>query len=155
VCWAGASPLTATGTVIVDSRTLVIDSDSARSTANLGGGPSAEQVQTIQARLHDAQHLNTAEYPQLRFDADTVLSMNGDRAAVAGVLTIRGITRRVRVPVRITESADAKLRFSGSLRVRQSAFGIRPESVAGVVRVADAIDIRLELTGVSNGDVCQ
>jgi polyisoprenoid-binding protein YceI len=63
---------------------------------------------------------------------------------VTGELTLHGVTRRITVPVRVVQQGDG-LRASGSLRVKQSAFGMDPISVAGVVKVKDELRIDFEI----------
>jgi polyisoprenoid-binding protein YceI len=154
LCWTEDSPARGRGALRADARTLVIDSDSARAIAGLGGGPSAGQLRTIRRKLIDADHLATEQYPSIALDSVIVVTTGSDRWVAEGLLTIRGVTRPVRVPFTVGQSDGAALRLSGTLPVLQSAFGIRPESIAGVVRVSDRVDIHFELVAVSSNRAC-
>jgi hypothetical protein len=49
------------------------------------------------------------------------------------------------VPVRVARLESGGFRFSGEFAVRQIDFGIQPESIAGVVKVADPVTIRFDV----------
>lgn len=141
--------------IVVDATRLVINSDSARSLAGLRGGPSAGQLQTIRAKLPDARHLDVARHGALRFESSQVASTAPDALRVRGTLTIRGVSRAVELPLHLERGRWGEVVFSGTLVVRQSSFGITPETVAGVVRVADPVDIHVRLQARPSGESCQ
>ena len=51
------------------------------------------------------------------------------------------------------QAAD-NLNVRGTLTVRQSDFGTKPESIAGVVKVSDPVDIRFKLVALPTEDSC-
>jgi polyisoprenoid-binding protein YceI len=154
LCWSEDPPARGRGALRADARTLVIDSDSARSLAGLGGGPSAGQLRTIRRKLVDADHLAIEQYPSILLDSMVVVQGEADGWVAAGLLTIRGVARPVRVPFTVARPDGGSLRLSGTLPVLQSAFGIRPESIAGVVRVSDRVDIHFDLVAVPSNRAC-
>lgn len=154
LCWREDSPAGGRGAVRADARSLVIDSDSARALAGLGGGPSEGQLRTIRKKLVDAEHLSTELYPTIRLDSLVVAEGAAGGGEAQGLLTIRGVTRPVRVPFTAAPGGGATLRLTGTLQVRQSEFGIRPESIAGVVRVSDRVDIHFDLAAVPTARPC-
>jgi polyisoprenoid-binding protein YceI len=139
-CWAPEAATTAQGAVTVDTRSLEIDRADARKLAKLGNGPSEGQLKTIRKKFVDEQHLDTARYAQMRLTLQGVSKTDRDRTQLNGQLTMRGVTRDVAFPIDI-KTAGEELQLSGTLTVRQSEFGIKPESIAGVVKVKDPIDI--------------
>lgn len=153
-CWSPAEPENAGGSVTVDTRSLVIDSDEGRALAGLGGGPSAEDVRTIQQTLLAEENLHADEYPELLLEITDVARADGERLDAEGWLTIRGVTQDVVFPIELIDEAGG-LRVGGSFEVRQSDFGIKPESVAGVVRVADPVDIHFSLFAVPASSPCR
>ena len=153
-CWAPDAPHNGNGSVNIDARSLVIDSDEGRKQAGLGGGPSPGQVRNLQTKLLDDQHLAVERHPEILLDITSVNNVDGDRLDVKGRLTLKGITRDVAFPLRIIP-AGTNLQLSGTLTIRQREFGIKPESIAGVVKVADPVDIKFRLVGVPTGGSCQ
>ena len=63
---------------------------------------------------------------------------------VEGKLTIRGVAQPVRASVHVT-FADDSLTAAGLFTVKQSAFGIKPVTVGGVVAVKDALEIQFSI----------
>jgi len=138
-CWAPDAATMAHGAVVIDARSLEIDRDDARKLAKLGNGPSEGQLKTIRRKFVDEQHLDTARYSQMRLTLHAAGS-DGDRWQMKGQLTMRGVTRDVALPVDV-KAAGEGLQVTGTLTVRQTEFGIKPESIAGVVKVKNPIDI--------------
>lgn len=131
--------------VTVPTAALVIDTDAALALAGLEGGPDAETVEELQGKMLGPENLAAEAHPRISFASTAVERTGRGRLRVTGDLTIRGVTERVRVPVRVESAGGGAVRFSGSLTVKQTAFGIEPESVAGVVKVADPVEIRFEV----------
>jgi polyisoprenoid-binding protein YceI len=152
LCWSAASPAASNAQFTIDARTLSIDADTARKLAGLGGGPSRRQRDQMQRKMLDAQHLDVGRHPQIRF-ASTGVTLANDTLRLHGRITIKGVTRDVALPVTVHE-AFGVVRIAGALSVAQSAFDIRPESIAGVVKVADTVDIHVRLVGSLTSMVC-
>lgn len=171
LCLSRAAPTRGHGALVVSTASLVIDSDSARTLAGLGGGPGEGDVRAIQAKLLDAERLAAEAYPEIVLE----LSSHGDSAGapearplpapgpsageevlpVGGSLSLRGVSRpvAVRVAVRLGPAGGRRLR--GMLRVRQSDFGISPETVAAVVKVSDAVELHFDLVALPTGRLCE
>jgi polyisoprenoid-binding protein YceI len=151
VCYDAPQHLQSRASFSVNSATLTIDADSARQLAGLGRGPSANQRTQIQAKM--LANLDVANHPALAFSSDS-LRMRNSRATLYGRLTIKGKTNPVDVPLVIRE-ADGALTINGKTSFRQSAFGIRPESIAGVVKVSDRVDLFIQLNGALSRGTCR
>ena len=138
---------------VIDARALIIDADSARRLARLGGGPSPAQRQQIQTKMLDAAHLNVAEFPEMRFETVSVVR---DKTAlrVEGRLTIRGVTQVVAFPASLEENQD-RITLAAKITFKQSAFGIKPESIGGVVKVADPVDLHMRLVATETSGTCR
>ena len=134
-------------TLSIDARSLDIDADSARVLAGLDGGPSEKQRKQIFTKLHDAKGLATAQYPEIRFESVRVGEVAGGKLLIQGRMTIKGVTREFELPVTIGRHDSGQMLFSGKTSLRQSDFGIRPESIAGVVKVADVVDLHVSIVG--------
>ena len=61
-----------------------------------------------------------------------------------GRLTIRNVTQPVTALVHV-QLTDSGLTADGTFTIKQTAFGISPVSVAGVVAVKDALDIAFSI----------
>jgi polyisoprenoid-binding protein YceI len=98
----------------------------------------------VQAAMSGEKVLDVTHHPRITFESSgvTLQSRRGTRLdlIVTGRLTIRDVGQPVTVPVHV-DIADASLTASGRLTIKQSAFGIKPISVGGVVAVRDALDI--------------
>lgn len=154
LCLADPIPEGAHATLSLRTSTLVIDSDSARSLAHLEGGPSDADRRDIQDRMLDADHLDAARYPEIRLDVAASAPQNGDRVMVGGTITLHGVTRSVELPVIVQGGLGGPLVLRGTLRIRQRDFGIEPESRAGLVRVANEVDLLFSLLVDPTGSPC-
>lgn len=98
----------------------------------------------VQEAMDSDKVLDVARHPRIVFEstAVTLKSRNGNvlDVIVAGRLTIRDVAQQVTAPVHV-EIADRALTARGRFAIKQSAFGIKPISVGGVVAVKDALEI--------------
>jgi polyisoprenoid-binding protein YceI len=103
----------------------------------------------VQEAMESDKVLDVARYPRITFESTGVTTKRRDAATldvlVAGRLTIRDTTRPVTVPVRV-ELGSRELTATGRFSIEQTAFGIKPISVAGLVTVKDALDISFSIT---------
>lgn len=142
--WRPDDPASSRAVFTVPASSLRIDTGRARRLAGLEGGPDAEDVAELQEKMLSAENLDAAGHRELRLEVTGVERSSDGGLRVTADLTIKGRTRAVRFPVAV-ERAGSGTTFSGSFTVRQSAFGIEPESIAGVVKVADPVEIRFHL----------
>lgn len=154
LCLADPVPEGAHGVLTLRTGTLVIDSDSARSLAHLEGGPGDEDRQDIQRRMLDADHLDVDRYPDVRLDVVANAPQGDGRVPVTGTLTLHGVTRNVDFPVLVQGGLGGPLVLRGTVRIRQRDFGIEPESRAGLVKVANEVDLLFLLLAEPAGSAC-
>lgn len=142
----------ASGAVDVDRRdpshariTLVIASADLKLSRK---SESQEDARKIQETMESDQVLAADRYRELTFESTSVKpnGQPGDAMdlVVDGRLTIRGTAQPVSAPVHVIFKGDA-LTATGRFTVKQSAFGIKPVTVGGVVAVKDALDIRFSI----------
>jgi polyisoprenoid-binding protein YceI len=109
-----------------------------------GRGEPAGDVPKVQQAMVGPECLDAGRFPSIRFAsrAVTVKARSGDAfdVVVRGELTLHGVSREVLVPVHVVVGKDG-IRATGTTKVRQTAFGIKPISVAGVVNVKDELEI--------------
>ena len=102
-----------------------------------------------QEAMHGDAVLDVAHHARIMYESTsvTVQEHRGNRLdlVVAGQLTIRDTTQPVKVPVRV-ELADDRLMANGRFAIKQSAFGIKPISVGGVVAVKDTLDVEFSVS---------
>jgi hypothetical protein len=154
LCLDEPIPAGARGTLVIQTPSLVIDSDSARALAGLGKGPSQEDVARIQDKMLDADHLAAGQYGEIRLETVALERETGGSLEVRGRITIHGLTRDVELPVQLERLADRRLRLSGVLRIRQRDFGIEPESIGGVVKVSNDVDLHFVLVALPTDRAC-
>ena len=138
----------------VPTKSLVIDTEEARRAAGLGRGPGADDVRMLQGKLLDRTRLAADSFATLSFTTRAVQRAGTDTLRVEGDLVIRDVRRSVTFPARVA-TTEQGLQFDATLRVRQSDYGIRPERVAGVVRVRDDVEVRVRIVAHPTGASCR
>lgn len=141
LCLAEPIPAGAHGALTIRTGSLVIDSDEARALAHLEGGPNEDQRREIHDLMVDADHLDVERYPEIRLEVDAARAQSDGQVAVTGTITLHGVTRRIELPVLVDDGVGGRLVLRGTLRIRQRDFGIEPESKAGLVKVANEVDL--------------
>jgi polyisoprenoid-binding protein YceI len=141
LCWDAPTHAGSNAQFSVDATTLTIDADSARQLAGLGGGPSTAQRARIHTKMQ--RSLAVTDHKTISFVSDSVRTRAG-RLTLFGRLTIKGKTNPIDMPITV-DANDSRISFVGHTTFRQSAFGIQPESIAGVVKVADRADLHVRL----------
>ncbi|HEX9884912.1 MAG TPA: YceI family protein [Longimicrobiales bacterium] len=156
LCLARPIPEGAHGSLVVRTGSLVIDSDSARALAGLGGGPGLEDRQEVQGKMLDSLHLDADRFPEIRLELRAAGAAVDGRFTARGTVTLRGVTRDVELPVTVDDGEGERggIRLSGTLRIRQRDFGIEPESVGGLVKVSNDVDLHFALAAVPSEEVC-
>jgi len=122
---------------------LRIDSERARALAGLGSGPGTDTVKQLQDKMLGPQVLDAERYPTIVFRSRSVEATGDDSLVIHGELTLHGRAQRLDVPVRRQRLEAGAVRLSADFTIRQSDYGIEPESIAGVVNMADAIRVRV------------
>jgi polyisoprenoid-binding protein YceI len=80
--------------------------------------------------LQSPDYFHTARYPEMSFDSRAVRRVDDDRLDVTGDLTIRGITKRMTVPVRIT-GQQGRRAFVSDFTLDRYDYAVRGGSVMG------------------------
>ena len=115
-----------------------------------GAGEPAKDVADVQRTMLGPECLDAARFPTIRFVSSSVVPAGDEagarRLAIHGALTLHGVTRPITVHARVDFEGD-KVAASGTLTVRQTDFGIKPISKAGVVNVKDELNVTWRLVG--------
>lgn len=137
--------------VSIDVESLRVDTAEARQLAGLDAdGPDADDVEVIRGKMLGERYLDAADHPQITFR--TVAARYAyDTLVVGGPLTIRGHSRDTNVQLEVMAERGG-YRVTGAFQVRLTDYGMEPETVGGVVSVADEVEIRLDVLVVPDGD---
>lgn len=129
--------------ITIPVASLVIDSTQARQLAGLGAGPSPSDVPKIQATMLGPEVLDSSHYPAIQFSSTSVEVRGDGILRLVGNLSLHGQQRTVDFPVRYQKDKTGGLTVEGSFKIRQTDFGIRPQTIAlGGVKVKDEVEIR-------------
>ncbi|MEA2639694.1 MAG: hypothetical protein QOF51_1088, partial [Chloroflexota bacterium] len=114
----------------------------------------ATSLSTFNQRRDDEvkgdRYLDTAAYPTITFKGARI-EQRGDRYAIIGDLTMRGVTRQVELDTIFNgEAVDgqgrARCGFSGTASISRYDFGIRTSPVDAIVRFpVERVDINIDI----------
>lgn len=146
VAWIGRDLADSGFELRLPVQAFVVDDPKARA----GAGPDfAETVsenarQGTYANMLRAEVLDAARYPEVIVSARR-LDGTWENPTVKARVTLRGATRDIEVPITLRRE-PATLGATGTMRIRQTDFGITPFSVgAGAIQVADELEVRFEI----------
>jgi polyisoprenoid-binding protein YceI len=110
-------------------------------------GPKSD-IPEVQARMEGAEVLDVTTFPRIAFTSTSVrgerIESDAWRLQVEGELELHGVTRSLTLPVAV-RLVEHGLAAVGEIELKQSDWGIRPVSIAGVVKVKDELRIRFEI----------
>lgn len=97
--------------------------------------------------------LESAKYPTIRFVSVSVgnVKKSGDKRSFTlnGDLILRGVTKRMSVPVNATISEN-ELRAIGEAKLKQSDFGMKPfEKGFGLIKIGDEVKVSFSIVAKS------
>jgi polyisoprenoid-binding protein YceI len=139
------SDTTAQVEVVVNTATLVVDDPALRrkhgEATVVGPGDRAKVKEAMDAE----DQLDVAHHPTARFRSTGVTPQRDGSLLVQGDLTVRGVTRPVRLATR-PALRDGFLVAAGEVTFKQSDHGISPySSFMGAVRNQDEVTLLVEL----------
>ena len=107
-------------------------------------GEPAGDAAKVQEAMLGPKVLDTARFPKVTFVSTRVSGRSGGAGRydleVTGDLALHGVTRSVVLPLRV-DMAEGSLKATGHLEIQQTDFGITPVTVAGVVKVKNALSV--------------
>ncbi len=148
--WEGRDPAGSGFEIHVPVAALTVDDSTAR--AAIGGEFAGDVPESARegtyGNMTRPEVLDFDEFPEVIVRCDG-LAGSWDRPVAAADLTIRGATRRVEIPIELERSAGM-FTARGSLRIRQSDFGITPFSaLGGAIQVGDELELRFDIVAVA------
>ena len=120
---------------------LVVDKAAYRERLGLDTAPSEDDVAGTRANMFKV--LDPGQYPWVSASA-RVASIREEDLQLAVSVTLHGATAEFLLPVRL-ELRDDTLRAAGELTIRHSDFGLQPFSAAGLLRVADELEVQFDI----------
>lgn len=131
---------------------LVVDEPSARAAAGaeFGGEVPADAREGTHRNMLRPEVLDGARHP-LIVVRSSGFGGSGVQPVANAIVGIRAITRALAIPVKFERNAR-EVTARGSLRLRQSDFGIVPFSVGGgAIQVADELQVEFEIHAIARG----
>ncbi len=117
---------------------------------------------TMKEHLHGNQWMDVTKYPEITFEAKSLNNVKaaGDAttADVTGTLTVRGVSKEITVPVKLTYLKDKLslrvpnqkgdlLVIRANFAIKRADFGINPKAPED--KVSDTIELTLSIAGAS------
>lgn len=117
---------------------LVVD---ARKMKVLDPNLSDSKRAQVQQKMLSSEVLDTERFTEIKFHSTDVKQKGADALIVTGDLTLHGATHPV--VVNVTQAGG---RYKGKATLKQTAFGMKPVTVAGgTVKVKDEVEIEFEI----------
>ena len=120
----------------------------ARSLVVTGRGEPRKDLAKVQETMVGPDCLDAGHFPEIRFVSKAISATRpasgGLDVTVSGTLTLHGVSRVIAVHL-LADLGGDQLVAKGTVTLKQTAFGIKPISVAGVVKVKDEVQIELRL----------
>ena len=133
--------------VTVKVASLVADDPAMRRRFKVGGELSEKDRQKVTASMLDEGQLDAARFPTISF-VSTGAEQTSEGLMVSGRFTLHGVTKPLRLPVKIS-SRDGALLGVTSFKLLTSDYGIKPYSAAlGTVKNQDQVELVIRLVGV-------
>ena len=148
VTFDSSAPEASSVAVQVHAATLEADDAETRRKFRLEGQPTAADVAEIEKSLKAEGQLDVSRFPTITFTSTTITPEAPDRYLIVGQLTIRGVTRPVRFPAKVTMEGNV-FRATATLSFMQSAFGYQPyRALLGAIRNKDTVTLHIDLVAV-------
>jgi len=135
--------------VRVETNSLLIDTSDALAKANVESKISSSDRNSLQQKLMSARFLNAAQFPVISFESSSVQKQSASQWIMTGQFNLHGVSHPI--SVQIQQQGE---RLAGTFQIKQSDYGIEPESIAGVVKVKDEIEIRFNLAVKNSKIAC-
>jgi polyisoprenoid-binding protein YceI len=99
--------------------------------------------------IHSA--LETAKYQTIDFESTALEDLQIDvpgvsgSATVVGKLTLHGVTKVMRVPVRVSLSTDGQFSAGGEIEFKYTDFGVKPPRLAFLLSASDKTTVTFRI----------
>jgi hypothetical protein len=121
---------------------LVVDEPDMRAQVAFATQPSEAAIAGTRENM--LGKFNADQHPYAVISVDGVVADAADPTLNASI-TLNGVTRAMRIPVKIEKAAD-QLTVTGRVSFAQTSFGIEPYSIlGGALQVQDRVEVRFAL----------
>jgi polyisoprenoid-binding protein YceI len=141
-----------TGTIVFDR----MKPDESRVTFTVSSRSIDTKNSTRDETLRSADFFHAERYPRLTFRSTKVVPRSNDIAEVTGDLTIRGVTRRITIPVRLlgtrSEPGVGQIAaFETSFEIDRRTFGVLGTRWSGATPgiLGNTVSVRIVAGGIS------
>ena len=122
---------------------LIVDEPVLRAEAGFDTKPSEADIAGTRENML-GRVLEVERYPFALVTVSAVVP-DADNSTVQIAMTLRGITRTTRIPMRIGTQND-EIAVNGSIAMKQTDFGIAPLSIlGGAIQVQDEVTLRFQI----------
>jgi polyisoprenoid-binding protein YceI len=101
------------------------------------------RIEQRDKHLRSADFLDVANHPQIKFVSTRVKKLDDKTLTITGDLTLRGVTKKVDVPVKVVFMRDGDARFKGELQINRKDYGINYNSRMNPVE--DMVTIQFDM----------
>lgn len=127
---------------------LVVDADTMRAKVGYEKEIAEGQRETVKKNMLSEKQLNVDAHPTMSFKSTSCEAGDGGKVKVNGDLTIRGVTKAVTVPMKV--SFDDGLRARGAVKIKATQFGFEPyKAMGGAVANQDTMQLVVDLKGTA------
>jgi len=145
--WDAAAPEATKISASLNVAAFVVDKAENRKKYGESSETSAGDQKRVTDHMLDEGQLDVAKFPTISF-VSTAFAKDAKGFVVTGKLTIHGVTREVKLPVKVEEK-DGEVVGDGSLKIKTTDFKIQPyRTMFGAIRNKDEVDLFLHLVGV-------
>lgn len=152
-----ASPQSASVNVVVQTKTIVNDDPKMRTKYGLPLDIAEGDRASIGNTMRGPEVLDVAKHPTITFrstSVDVAVAPDGKTAKgkITGDFTLRGVTRKLTMPVTISLSNDGNtIEANGSVRFKGSDWGMAPLSMfLGGIKNKDELLLHVHLVGTAH-----
>jgi polyisoprenoid-binding protein YceI len=128
--------------------TLELGDDPAGAGARAYGSVSVASVDTNSSRrdahLRSPAFFDAEQFPELTFESGEIRALDAETFAIAGRLTIHGLTRPITLTAEVKGTDDQRLALEVRGRLNRRDYGMTSFKVL----VSDKVDLRLEVSAV-------
>ncbi|MYN06353.1 YceI family protein [Massilia sp. FT127W] len=123
---------------------LTVDESALRAEAGMTSVPAADAIAGTRNNMLN-KVLEAEKYPYVQVNA-----VSTPEGPLQAAITLHGVTRRYAIPAVLTPRANG-ISAAGTLRLKQTDFGIQPYSVlGGALAVQDELELRFRIEAVAN-----
>jgi polyisoprenoid-binding protein YceI len=132
--------------LVIPVKALLVDPPEIRQWAGLDPkGPGDSDRKKIYETMLGPALLDAEKFPNIEFNSQSIFQSEKGNYQLSGSLKIRGIQRAVTLPLQVDKREGRPSRVSGAFSFKQTDFGMKPVSIAGVIKVKDEVEIKFSI----------